>query len=229
MTVLPYRWSLALVLATLLLANALANRVLPDADVVVGLMLSAALLILARFAQLTRDDLGLARGTWRSGLRWGGSAAGLVVLGYAMALALPGVRESLAQPVDDSTVPVLVTALVVIPLATVIPEELAFRGVLWGLLRREHGARAATLVSSALFGLWHVLPSLGSGPANDVVVDIVGSGALGTTLRVIGTVIFTGAAGVIFCELRRRSDSLLAPILLHWAVNGVGVVAVLLA
>jgi membrane protease YdiL (CAAX protease family) len=35
--------------------------------------------------------------------------------------------------------------------------------------------------------------------------------------------LFTAAAGVLFCELRRRSGSLLAPIGLHWAVNGLGV------
>ncbi|MFI7415082.1 type II CAAX prenyl endopeptidase Rce1 family protein [Streptomyces sp. NPDC049627] len=32
----------------------------------------------------------------------------------------------------------------------------------------------------------------------------------------------TAAAGVVLCELRRRSGSLLAPMALHWAVNGFG-------
>ena len=34
---------------------------------------------------------------------------------------------------------------------------------------------------------------------------------------------FTAAAGVLFAELRRRSGSLLAPMLLHWATNAAGV------
>jgi membrane protease YdiL (CAAX protease family) len=34
---------------------------------------------------------------------------------------------------------------------------------------------------------------------------------------------------VLFCELRARSDSLLAPMLAHWAVNGLGEVFVQLA
>jgi membrane protease YdiL (CAAX protease family) len=42
---------------------------------------------------------------------------------------------------------------------------------------------------------------------------------------VLGTVLFTAAAGVVFCELRRRSGSLLAPAGLHWAVNGLSVLA----
>ena len=77
-------------------------------------------------------------------------------------------------------------------------------------------------MSSALFGLWHVLPALGGGAANESVAGIVGDGVAGTALRVAGTVIFTGLAGVLLCELRARSGSLLAPILLHWAVNAFG-------
>jgi membrane protease YdiL (CAAX protease family) len=33
-------------------------------------------------------------------------------------------------------------------------------------------------------------------------------------------VVFTALAGVVFAELRRRSGSLVAPLLLHWATNG---------
>ena len=39
----------------------------------------------------------------------------------------------------------------------------------------------------------------------------------------LGTVLFTGLSGVVFCELRRRSGSLLASAGLHWATNGLGV------
>ena len=38
-------------------------------------------------------------------------------------------------------------------------------------------------------------------------------------------VLVTTGAGVVFCWLRLRSGSLLAPIGLHWAVNGVGILA----
>ena len=44
-------------------------------------------------------------------------------------------------------------------------------------------------------------------------------------LTILGTVVFTALAGVVFAELRRRSDSLVAPVLLHWATNGLAVVA----
>ncbi len=226
---LSARWFLPALLVAMAIENVVANRIAPDADVAIGLALTASLLGLAWLGGLTRADLGLDRGTWRGGARWGLAGAGVVALAYAAMLAIPPLRDSLSASPDSETAQVLVTSLLVIPLATVIPEELAFRGVLWGFLRRERGVRVATLGSSALFGLWHILPALGGGPANDAVVDVVGSGALGTSLRVLGTVVFTFAAGVVFCELRRRSGSLLAPILLHWAVNGIGVVVVLLA
>jgi uncharacterized protein len=39
----------------------------------------------------------------------------------------------------------------------------------------------------------------------------------------------TTLAGVVFCELRRRSGGLLAPFALHWAVNALGLLVAWLA
>ena len=47
-----------------------------------------------------------------------------------------------------------------IPIGTALFEEVAFRGVLTGLLLRTMAAGPAYAVSSAVFGLWHVLPTL---------------------------------------------------------------------
>lgn len=221
MAMVRFPVAIGLTLGLMVAANLLANRVVPDADVLVGLVLVGGLAAVAWGSGLTTDDVGLARGTWGSGLRWGGVAAVIVAVGYAIAAAVPAVREA----VTDSALPwqsTLVKALVIIPLATVVPEEFAFRGVLWGLIRRESGRRAATVVSSVLFGCWHVLPALAGGTANQSVTGVLGGGPAGTVLLVIGTVLFTGVAGVVFCVLRVRSGSLLAPILLHWAVNGFG-------
>ena len=44
-------------------------------------------------------------------------------------------------------------------------------------------------------------------------------------LTVLGTVAFTTLAGVVFCELRRRSGSILASAGLHWATNALSVLA----
>jgi membrane protease YdiL (CAAX protease family) len=223
----PGTLAVGLVLAVLV-TGLLVDQAVPGAHVAVGLGLAACLLAIARAARLNAADLGLARSRWPSGLRWGAAAAAVVAAAYALALLVPPVRQALP---DDGGVgrAALLDALVVVPLGTVLPEELAFRGLLLALLGRGRGVRAATLVSSGLFGLWHVLPSLGGGVANAAIAGAVGGDAAGTLLRVAVTVCFTFAAGVVLCALRLRSGSLLAPVLAHWAVNGLGIVAVMLA
>jgi membrane protease YdiL (CAAX protease family) len=77
-----------------------------------------------------------------------------------------------------------------------------------------------------LFGLWHVLPALDvAGTSTAISHDGRPAGRRRVLLTVLGTVVFTALAGVVFAELRRRSGSLVAPLLLHWATNGLAVVA----
>ena len=221
------RLTLLVWLLVMVCANVAFNR-WSAGSVVIGLAVTGGLAMLAWWARLGRPDLGLARSTRTIGLRWGGACVAVAAWGYGVALLVPAVRNAVDGPIG-SWPQALIAAFVVIPLGTVIPEELAFRGVLWGLLRRSWGRAVATTVSSAVFGMWHVLPALAGGSANQAVDAVVGGGLLGLWLRVVGTVLFTAAAGVLFCELRVRSDSLLAPMLAHWAVNGLGVIFVQLA
>jgi membrane protease YdiL (CAAX protease family) len=224
----PSTLAVGLVLAVLV-TGLLIDQAAPGGHVAVGLGLAACLLAVARAARLTVADLGLSRPAWPSGLRWGAAAAAVVAAAYALALLVPPVRQALPDTGGGVGRAALLAALVVVPLGTVLPEELAFRGLLLTLLGRGHGVRAATLLSSGLFGLWHILPSLGGGVANAAIADAVGGDAAGTLLRVVVTVCATSAAGVVLCVLRLRSGSLLAPVLAHWAVNGLGIMLALLA
>ncbi|MBW3651628.1 MAG: CPBP family intramembrane metalloprotease, partial [Actinobacteria bacterium] len=70
---------------------------------------------------------------------------------------------------------------------------------------------------SALFGLWHIVPTLATARAN----RIVGLGRLGL---VAGSVLATTAAGAVLCGLRMRTGHVLAPALLHLGVNDAGYV-----
>ena len=213
---LPF--SLGLTIGTLAAANLAAHRVPQGTDAAVGAGMVGVLAVIARAAGLTADDLGLSRRRLPSGLRWGATSAGILAAGYGVAALVPVVRDTVA----DSSVgwsQTLLKALVIIPLVTVVPEEFAFRGVLWGLMRGDAGRFWATAVSSALFGLWHVQSALGGGSANESVTAAIGDA---TVLRVVGTVLLTGLAGALLCELRFRSGSLAAPILAHWALNGLG-------
>jgi len=214
-----------------LAAGLVVDQAVPGAGahVAVGLGLAACLVAVARAAGLAAADLGLARAAWPAGLRWGAAAAAVVGAAYALAMLIAPLRDALPDGDDDIGRSALVAALVVVPLGTVVGEELAFRGLLPALLVGRWGERAAVLVSSGLFGLWHVLPSLGGGAANATITGAVGGGGPGTAGRVAVTVLFTSVAGVVLCWLRRRSDSLLAPVLAHWTVNGLGVIVVTLA
>jgi len=106
-----------------------------------------------------------------------------------------------------------------IVLLTAIPEEFAFRGVLLGSALRLWGPWRASLITSALFGLWHIAPTLHT--MSDIsTVRGIATSAGGRVLLVLGSVAVTFVAGLIFCWLRLRSRSLIAPIMAHVATNG---------
>jgi uncharacterized protein len=187
-----------------------------------------ALLLLGagRAAGLSWSQLGLAPETLLEGLVVGSISAAAIGGALALALVVPFTRDAfLDTRYDVDTRTALRTALVEIPLSTVVFEETAFRGVIWGLLERDLGAAAATIGSSALFGVWQVLPALHLGRTSTA---LRGSGAdvrRRRTLAVLGAVVGTALAGLVLAELRRRTGSLLAPALAHWAANGCAVVA----
>jgi uncharacterized protein len=216
---------LAIVVATLVVVNVIDNRV-AHASLVLGPVGAAWLLLVARRGGMSWQDLGLGSGTWRRGCAWGGVLIGAVAVVYAAGAALPLTRDAFRDSRYRFDLGhALLTAFVLIPVGTVLFEEVAFRGVLWGMVRKGRGVLAATATSSVLFGIWHVLPSLGLAGDNQAIGDAVGKGTGGQVLSVLGTVLFTALSGAVFCELRRRSGSLLASAGLHWATNGLGVLA----
>jgi membrane protease YdiL (CAAX protease family) len=209
----------------LVVVNVVDVRV-PHASLAVGPASAVVLLWLARCAGLSWAELGLGPGTWRRGAAWAAAIIGVVGVVLAAGAALPLTRHAFRDSRYELGWPdALLTAFVLIPVGTVLVEEIAFRGVLWGLFRRLRGTVFATVASSLLFGLWHVLPSLGLASDNAAVGNAVGTGRSAQLVAILGTVAFTAASGVVFCELRRRSGSLLAPAGLHWATNGLSVLA----
>jgi membrane protease YdiL (CAAX protease family) len=131
-------WSLVLVL-TVLAAALVVDHAVSGTHVALGLGLAACLLVIARTQGLAAADLGLARSTWLSGLRWGAAAATVVGVAYALAYLVTPVRQALPESAGGIGRSVLWPVLVVIPLGTVLPEELAFRGLLLALLGRRYG------------------------------------------------------------------------------------------
>jgi membrane protease YdiL (CAAX protease family) len=187
-----------------------------------------ALLAWARLDGLSWSQLGLGRGSLSAGCRWGLGAIGAVAGVYVVGVLLPLTRPAFQDVRYDLPLgQALRTAFVVIPLGTVLLEEIAFRSVLWGFLSRHLRDRSVLVGTSVLFGLWHVLPALHVGSTNRGVSDAVGGG--GSAVVVAGTVALTTIGGLVFGELRRRSGSVLASAGAHWATNALGVLFGLVA
>ncbi len=221
-----------LVLAVLALAgaNALDNRFVPALTLPVNLLTAAVLVLLARWDGLVAADLGLSRRTLGRGLRWGGSAAGIVLGIYLLALLTPPGHDAfLDRRADLSVGGGLYGALVRVPFGTVLLEELAFRGVLLSMASRRWGAVRGVVLSSVLFGLWHVLPAAETVRANPALTRLFGNETTGLVTWEVVAVLATTVAGAALCWLRLRSRSLLAPVCLHWATNGFGYLGALLA
>lgn len=194
---------------------------------VTGPAAAALLLLIGRLAGLSWAQLGLGEGSVGPGLVWGGAAVACVALVYAVGVALPATRGLFRD--DRHRLPprsTILRAALVVPLATVVFEEVAFRGVLWGLVEVPHGGVWATGVTATLFGVWHVLPAVDGARTNSATGEVA---RVHLVRQVAGTVVFTALAGVVLGVLREQSGSLLAPALLHWATNGLGVVAAALA
>ena len=183
-------------------------------------MLTAALALIAWATGASRADLAFERQDLRSGALHGAGAFGLVLLVLVVAAVIPAtngfLHDSRAQ-ISGSRM--LYELAVSILLLTAIPEEFAFRGVLLGSALRLWGPWRASLITSVLFGLWHIAPTLHTMRDNHAVAGLTASIA-GQSLVVLGSIAVTFAAGLIFCWLRLRSGSLLAPVMAHFATNG---------
>jgi len=183
-------------------------------------LLVAALVLIAWSTGATRADLGLDPADMPAGVRYGAGAAGIILLVLIMAAVIPAangfLHDSRAQISGGR---LLYELAVPILLLTAIPEEFAFRGVLLGSAVRLWGPWRASLITSALFGLWHIAPTLHTMSGNAEVASASASLA-GQVLVVLGSVAVTFLAGLAFCWLRLRSGSLIAPVIAHVATNG---------
>lgn len=216
---------IAVVVVVLVATNLVAHFTTPWASVATVPAAAIGLVILLRYRGLGWAELGLAREHWRSGMGYALAAVAVVVSVIAVGVLLPMTRPMFLNNHYATISGALIASMIIIPLQTVIPEELAFRGVLHGALNRAWGFRGVALAGSLLFGLWHVSTSLGLTSGNVGFTRLFGGGIVGMFAGVTLAVLATGAAGFVFSWLRRRSGSLIAPIALHWSLNGTGALA----
>jgi len=216
---------IGVVVVVLALTNLIAHFTTPWANVATVPAAAIGLLLLVRSRGLGWSELGLGREHWRSGAGYALAAVGLVGSVIAIGALLPWTRPMFMNDHYATVSGALLASMIIIPLQTVIPEELAFRGVLHGALDRAWGFRGVAAAGSLLFGMWHIATSLGLTSSNVGFTRLFGGGVGGMVAGVVLAVVATGAAGFVFTWLRRRSGSLIAPIALHWALNGLGALA----
>lgn len=216
---------IGVVVVVLAITNLVAHFTAPLASIVMVPAAAVGLLLLVRARGLGWAELGLGREHWGSGVRYAAAAVALVVAVIAIGALLPWTRPMFLNDRYATLSGAVIASMVVIPLQTVIPEELAFRGVLHGTLDRAWGFRGVAAAGSLLFGLWHIATSLGLTAGNVGFTRVLGGGTVAMMAGVVGAVLATAAAGYVFTWLRRRSGSLIAPIALHWSLNGMGALA----
>ncbi len=133
---------------------------------------TGAALAAAAASGLTAADMGFGRAEWSPG-RLGTGAAAAVAAGWLVVAAVPATRPVLNDKritsLDGRAV--AYQAVVRIPIGTVLWEETAFRGVLQAALRRVLPETAAIAVTSAVFGVWHIRPTLQALRVNGLASD----------------------------------------------------------
>lgn len=211
-------WLFALVLVVWgNLVNYFVQPMLPGGDwaaVAWGAALVAVALVFTRLLHERRMLIGLTLGDVRVvaiGAALGLSAA---AVGALLLHVGPLVGPVTYTPLSTTTPEELAAHIVFfLPLAAVIPEEVAFRGALLGGLWASRGARVAIVASSIVFALWHTFV---------VYVTILQTSLATTPLAwaaALAALAFLALGGAVLALLRVRSGGLVAPVLAHWAFD----------
>jgi len=205
--------AVGLLVTLLVVVNITRSAVVPSSwHFVLNMSVGLAVVGIGLLAAMNPTEMGTAPADLAAGLRWGGTVFALITVGVLVGGALGLLGDERTQV---SAASMAWRALVVIPIGTVVVEELAFRGVLQGLLDRLLTPTRTLAVGAILFGLWHVFPAWRGGAVQSDVADV------GRAAAVAGTLVATTAAGVGFGWLRQRSGSVVAPMLAHLATNSV--------
>lgn len=216
--------NLLVILAIIVYGAFLARVVPPKAHLPLNIAVAALTVAIGLFIGLSLNDLGL-NNLWK-GFVIGGSISVVIILATFIVSFIPPVKKIFIAENHANVKKgrLIFEASVRIPLGTALVEETLFRGLLLGLLLVSYSTTTALIVSSIIFGLWHILPTIDSLAKNDAALAILGTRKRWHFAGIAGVVVVTAVAGAIFSYLRIISGSILAPWLVHWAINSSGTV-----
>jgi membrane protease YdiL (CAAX protease family) len=186
--------------------------------VLAGAALVGVSLVAARVVGLDGAALGARRAGALRGAVIGALAAGAIAAVDVVVLRLA--PSIIGQPVGYAPL-ARVSAdelgrhiALYLPLGAVIPEEVAFRGVLLGGLITRYRVRTAVTASAIAFALWH----------GTVAVFTVMNTSLPVVLiipAIAGALVTVFVGGVIMAGLRLATGTLTTSIAAHWVFNAV--------
>ncbi|MCX6484023.1 MAG: CPBP family intramembrane metalloprotease, partial [Mycobacterium sp.] len=116
---------IAVVVAILAIANVIAHFTTAWANIATVPVMAIGLVLLVRARGLSWTELGLGREHWKSGARYALAAVALVGIVIAVGAMLPWTRPMFLNDRYATLSGAVVASMVIIPLQTVIPEELA--------------------------------------------------------------------------------------------------------
>jgi membrane protease YdiL (CAAX protease family) len=188
-----------------------------------GLTAGVAVSVLAARAGVSPRRQGLGVGNAPRDLVYGLAAALPVAAVVGTASRSGKLRELQNSATGSMTTRRRVYELLVrIPFGTALPEELIFRGALLGLLSRRFRPAVAAGICSAIFGLWHIVPTLSRMKEDSSLAGQPVAFRIAYVAMMVGA---TGVAGLLLAWLRCVSGSIAAPWLVHSAANGAGLAA----
>ena len=175
------------------------------------------LVLWARSRGLSWEEMGVSTDRRGSAIRWGIGLGVAVPAPLLLVLVLPDSIGSLADPRglgDLSTAELAYQTLVRIPIGTALCEEVAFRGVLFGVWAKGSGVRNALVGSTIAFGLWHVTPTF----------ELMDGSGLFPSLPLLAVAVVVGVlasavGGLFFAWLRLRTGSIYGPAVTHGLIS----------
>ena len=221
---------IALVILILLYGTVLAKLVPKKYHLWLNIFIAVVAVVIGFAFNLTLEQMGLGLQHILPGIFVAIVASIVITIATLAISAIPFLRHYFLG--DDlahaSGKLIAFEAAIRIPLGTALVEEILFRGVLLGLLLTQNSTLTAIVVSSVIFGLWHIFPTINTLESNN------GAAALNTKKSrkagsVIGVVIVTAVAGILFGWLRIIANSVIAPWIVHWSINASGVLGIAVA
>jgi uncharacterized protein len=214
------------VVSLALLSGLVIPRLPRRAHAVANLGVAAVAVAVPLRKGMSAEELGLAPRHALRGMGYGVAAAIPLAAAIVAGARCGRLRDTFVDP-RVTSVPTGQAArelLLRIPIATAAPEELLFRGAVLGAVTAASNRRVGVGLSSLAFGVWHVLPAVEAYHHGATGSDLTARGG-GRTTHVGATVLATAAAGAGLAVLRSRACSVLAPFIVHAAVNATAYLA----